>query len=160
MACVTKDYGIGADCSLGTVEIDPAGGIAIHSDAVEMGNGIGTALANRVAAYLGGVADEVTVAQVDAFEALELVTSGELLRDVPSDAGRRRRAIRAGCLRSARATSRLDRRACRNASGGRGRAHRVPLRVVAGGARSVGHRPDRSEREAVGGQRAGRTGSS
>jgi CO/xanthine dehydrogenase Mo-binding subunit len=35
MACVTKDYGSGADCSLGTVEIDPAGGIAIHTDAVE-----------------------------------------------------------------------------------------------------------------------------
>ena len=77
VACVTKDYGSGADCSLGTVEIDPAGGIAIHTDAVEMGNGIGTALANRVARYIGGVADEVTVAQVDAFSALELVTSGD-----------------------------------------------------------------------------------
>jgi CO/xanthine dehydrogenase Mo-binding subunit len=76
VACVTKDYGSGADCSLGRVEIDPAGGIAIHTDAVEMGNGIGTALANRVARYIGGVADEVTVAQVDAFAALELVTSG------------------------------------------------------------------------------------
>ena len=77
VACVTKDYGSGADCSLGTVEIDPAGGIAIHTDAVEMGNGIGTALANRVARYMGGVADEVTVAQVDVFAALELVTSGD-----------------------------------------------------------------------------------
>jgi CO/xanthine dehydrogenase Mo-binding subunit len=77
VACVTKDYGSGADCSLGTVEIDPAGGIAIHTDAVEMGNGIGTALANRVARYVGGVADEVTVAQVDAFAALELVTSDD-----------------------------------------------------------------------------------
>jgi CO/xanthine dehydrogenase Mo-binding subunit len=77
VACVTKDYGSGADCSLGTVEIDPAGGIAIHTDAVEMGNGIGTALANRVARYMGGVADEVTVAQVDAFATLDLVTSGD-----------------------------------------------------------------------------------
>ena len=42
-----------------------------------MGNGIGTALANRVALHLGGVADEVAVAQVDAFDALELVTSGD-----------------------------------------------------------------------------------
>ena len=33
--------------------------IAIH---VEMGNGIGTALANRVAIHLGAVADEVSVA--------------------------------------------------------------------------------------------------
>ena len=48
------------------VEIDPQGRIAIHGDHVDMGNGIGTALANRVAAYLGGVADEVTVHDVDS----------------------------------------------------------------------------------------------
>ena len=48
-------------------EIDPSGRIAIHGDGVEMGNGIGTAMANRVAAHLGGMADEVTVAQLDAF---------------------------------------------------------------------------------------------
>jgi CO/xanthine dehydrogenase Mo-binding subunit len=76
VACATKDYGTGADCSLGTVEIDPDGRITIHSDAVEIGNGIGTALANRVAAHLGGVADEVTLAQVDAFGDLQLVSSG------------------------------------------------------------------------------------
>ncbi len=77
VACATKDYGTGADCSLGAVEIDPLGRITIHSDAVEMGNGVGTALANRVAAHLGGMADEVTVAQVDGYGALELVTSGD-----------------------------------------------------------------------------------
>ena len=76
LACVTKDYGAGADCSQGLVEIGPDGRIAIHCDHVEMGNGIGTALANRVAAYLGGTADEVTVAQVDVFGPLGLVTSG------------------------------------------------------------------------------------
>src|SRR5271166_4972668 len=77
VACATKDYGTGADCSLGTVEIDPHGRIAIHCDHVEMGNGIGTALANRVAAHLGGVADEVAIAKVDTFGALALVTSGD-----------------------------------------------------------------------------------
>src|SRR5207302_305888 len=77
VACATKDYGTGADCSLGTVEIDPDGRIAIHCDHVEMGNGIGTALANRVARHLGGVADEVAVARVDTFGALALVTSGD-----------------------------------------------------------------------------------
>jgi CO/xanthine dehydrogenase Mo-binding subunit len=77
VACVTKDYGSGADCSLGTVEIDPQGRITIHSDAVEMGNGVGTALANRVALHLGAIADEVTVAQVDVFDPLRLVTSGD-----------------------------------------------------------------------------------
>jgi CO/xanthine dehydrogenase Mo-binding subunit len=77
VACVTKDYGTGADCSLGSVEIDPLGHITIHGDAVEMGNGVGTALANRVARHLGAIADEVTVAEVDAFDALEIVTSGD-----------------------------------------------------------------------------------
>ena len=76
VACVTKDYGTGADCSLGAVEIDPEGHVTIHGDHVEMGNGIGTALANRVASYLGAVADQVIVAQVDVFDALSLVTSG------------------------------------------------------------------------------------
>jgi CO/xanthine dehydrogenase Mo-binding subunit len=42
-----------------------------------MGNGIGTALANRVALHLGATADEVTVAQVDGFDALEIATSGD-----------------------------------------------------------------------------------
>ena len=41
-----------------------------------MGNGIGTAVANRVAAHLGGVADEVALAQVEAYGPLALVTSG------------------------------------------------------------------------------------
>ena len=76
VACSTKDYGTGADCSLGTVEIDPNGRITIHADAVEMGNGIGTALANRVALHLGGVGDQVTLAQVDVFDALALVNTG------------------------------------------------------------------------------------
>jgi CO/xanthine dehydrogenase Mo-binding subunit len=77
VACATKDYGTGGDCSLASVEIDPDGRIAIHCDAVEMGNGIGTAAANRVAAHLGGVADEVAVAQVDMFGPLALATSGD-----------------------------------------------------------------------------------
>ena len=77
VACVAKDYGTGADCSLGRVEISPQGRISIHSDAVEMGNGIGTAVANRVASHIGGIADEVTVGQVDAFDALGLVKTGD-----------------------------------------------------------------------------------
>jgi CO/xanthine dehydrogenase Mo-binding subunit len=77
VACATKDYGSGADGSLGRVEVDAEGGISIHCDAVEIGNGVGTAVANRVAAHLGSVADEVAVQQVDAFGPLELVTSGD-----------------------------------------------------------------------------------
>jgi len=77
VACVTKDYGTGADCSQGRVELSPDGRISIHCDHVEMGNAIGTALANRVALHLGGIADEVRVAQVDAYDVLGLVTSGD-----------------------------------------------------------------------------------
>jgi CO/xanthine dehydrogenase Mo-binding subunit len=77
VACVTKDYGTGADCSLGRVELSPQGKISIYCDHVEMGNGIGTALANRVALHLGGVADEVSVARVDTYDVLGLVTSGD-----------------------------------------------------------------------------------
>ncbi|KRQ96476.1 xanthine dehydrogenase family protein molybdopterin-binding subunit [Bradyrhizobium valentinum] len=77
VACVTKDYGTGADCSLGRVELSPDGKITIYCDHTEMGNGIGTALANRVAIHLGAVADEVSVARVDTYDALGLVTSGD-----------------------------------------------------------------------------------
>jgi CO/xanthine dehydrogenase Mo-binding subunit len=77
VACAHKNYGTGADCSLGRVEIDPQGRIAIHIDDTGIGNGIGTAVANRVANYLGGVADEVAVAQVETFDPLALVTSGD-----------------------------------------------------------------------------------
>ncbi|MEH2610462.1 xanthine dehydrogenase family protein molybdopterin-binding subunit [Bradyrhizobium sp. AZCC 1693] len=77
VACVTKDYGTGADCSLGRVELSPDGKITIYCDHTEMGNGIGTALANRVALHLGAVADEVSVARVDTYDALGLVTSGD-----------------------------------------------------------------------------------
>jgi CO/xanthine dehydrogenase Mo-binding subunit len=75
VACAPKDYGTGADCSLGSVRIDADGRIAIDCSPVEMGNGVGTAVANRVAAHLGGIADEVAVAQVDSFDPLGLVTS-------------------------------------------------------------------------------------
>ncbi|WMT77580.1 molybdopterin cofactor-binding domain-containing protein [Bradyrhizobium sp. Ash2021] len=77
VACVTKDYGTGGDASLGRVEIGADGEISIDGDHVEMGNGIGTALANRVAIHLGGVADQVSVARVDTYDALGLVTSGD-----------------------------------------------------------------------------------
>ena len=77
VACVTKDFGSGADCTQGRVELSADGRILIHCDHVEMGNGIGTALANRVALHLGAIADEVSVARVDAYAALGLVTSGD-----------------------------------------------------------------------------------
>ena len=75
VACAAKNYGTGADCSLGSVEVNPDGKIAIRCNAVEIGNGVGTAVANRVAAILGGVADEVALAQIVSFGPLGLVTS-------------------------------------------------------------------------------------
>jgi CO/xanthine dehydrogenase Mo-binding subunit len=77
VACVAKDYGTGADCSNGRVEVTPDGRISIWCDHVEMGNGIGTALANRVAQHLGAISDEVAVSRIDAFDVLGLVTSGD-----------------------------------------------------------------------------------
>ena len=77
VAVAAKDYGTGADCSLGRVEIDAEGRISVHGDAVEMGNGIGTAMANRVATHLGAMADRVGVAEIDVFDSLGLVTSGD-----------------------------------------------------------------------------------
>ena len=77
VACAAKDYGTGADCSLGRVEIDAQGRIAIFCDHTEMGNGLGTALASRVGRQLGSVADSIALAQVDAFGALGLMTSGD-----------------------------------------------------------------------------------
>src|SRR5690606_30522241 len=76
VACCTKDYGTGADASLGSVTVGADGSVTINADMVEMGNGIGTAIARRVAQSVGRIADEVAVARIDAFDALGLVTSG------------------------------------------------------------------------------------
>src|SRR5689334_24950380 len=45
LACAHKNYGTGADCSLGRVEIDPQGRVAIWVDDTEIGTGLGTAVA-------------------------------------------------------------------------------------------------------------------
>jgi CO/xanthine dehydrogenase Mo-binding subunit len=140
VACAHKNYGTGADCSLGAVEIDPQGRIAIRVDDTEIDNGLGTAVANRVAAHLGGVADEVALAQIDAFGPL----AGQVrrsLHDRSEDAGRRgaQSALGPGNLLGNR---RLDRRPCRDARRGRSRAGNFPLRFMAGGARIMAHRPE------------------
>jgi CO/xanthine dehydrogenase Mo-binding subunit len=77
VACATKDYGTGADGTLARVTIDPDGRISIHSDYIEMGTGIGTAIANRVASQLGAVSDEIDLGQIDSYDVLGLVTSGD-----------------------------------------------------------------------------------
>ncbi len=77
VACATKDYGTGADASLGRVEVDPEGRITIYCDHTEMGTAVGTALANRVALHIGGIADEVSLARIDTFGPLALIKSGD-----------------------------------------------------------------------------------
>jgi CO/xanthine dehydrogenase Mo-binding subunit len=77
IAVATKNYGTGGDACLGSVEIGTNGEITIYCDGAEMGNGLGTALANRVATHLGGVADEVALQQVDTFGPLDLVSTGD-----------------------------------------------------------------------------------
>jgi len=77
IACCTKDYGTGADCSLGRVELGPDGAMTIHTDSVEMGNGIGTATARRVEAILGRAAYAVAVARIDTYDELALITTGD-----------------------------------------------------------------------------------
>jgi CO/xanthine dehydrogenase Mo-binding subunit len=91
VACATKDYGTGADCSLARVEVDAEGRIAIYCDHVEMGTAIGTALANRVARHLGGIADEIAIARIESFGALALVTSGDpyTIKQAEQDAAQR-----------------------------------------------------------------------
>jgi CO/xanthine dehydrogenase Mo-binding subunit len=148
VACATKNYGTGGDCALGSVEIAPDGRIAIYCDGVEMGNGIGTAAANRVAAHLGAVADEIALAQVDTFGPLALVTSGDSHTE-SEDAGRGGAQSALGACDQF-SYRRLDRRAGRDTRGSRGRARRVPLRSVAGGARIVGHCAERSQGQPMG----------
>src|SRR6185437_8830353 len=77
VAVATKNYGTGGDACLGSVEIGTDGEIAVYCDGAEMGNGLGTALANRVATHLGGVADEVAPPQVATFGPLDLVSTGD-----------------------------------------------------------------------------------
>ena len=144
IACATKDYGTGGDGTLASVELAPDGRITIHCDYVEMGTGIGTAVANRVAAHLGSVADEIALAQVDTFGPLALVTSGDSYTMEQNTAGRGGAQSTLGaCDQYSRHC--LDRRSCRHPRGGRGRTRHLPVRSMAGGARIVGYRAERPE---------------
>ena len=102
VACATKDYGTGADGSLGSCRDRSARArsrsIAITS---RWATAIGTALANRVARHLGGIADEVALARIDSFGCARARHLRRSLHDGSGDAGRRGSAIRAGCRRSA-----------------------------------------------------------
>jgi CO/xanthine dehydrogenase Mo-binding subunit len=72
LACVSTVFGSGSDPAFALVEIDPAGRIAVTSQAVEIGTGIATALAVRVADRLGAAAHKVNLGVLDGWEVLGL----------------------------------------------------------------------------------------
>ena len=120
-----------------------------------MGTGIGTAVANRVAAH-GRVADEIALAQVDTFGPLALVTSGDsytISQKTQDAAARNPRWVPAISTASTASIG-----AHVGTSGGRGRAHHLPLRLWPAALELWGIAPKIPKR-ANGRQRGGKTGS-
>jgi CO/xanthine dehydrogenase Mo-binding subunit len=74
LACVSTVFGSGSDPAFALVEIDPAGRITLASQAVEIGTGVATALAVRLADKLGAAADAVTLGTLEGWDVLGLVT--------------------------------------------------------------------------------------
>jgi len=78
VACSLFKYGTGHDAALAAVSFDADGGIAVTASTIEMGTGISTGIAVRVADHLGRSADSVTLDSVGPiWEPLGLVTSGD-----------------------------------------------------------------------------------
>ena len=73
LSCLMMEYGSGSDPAYALVELDPQGRISLASQAVEIGNGIATALAVRVADKLGKAADSVKLGDLDSWDVLGLV---------------------------------------------------------------------------------------
>ncbi len=74
LACVSTVFGSGSDPAFALVEVDPTGRITLTSQAVEIGTGVATALAVRLADRLGVAADEVKLGVLDGWDVLGLVT--------------------------------------------------------------------------------------
>ena len=73
LSCLMMEYGSGSDPAYALVELDPQGRISLASQAVEIGNGIATALAVRVADKLGKAADTVKLGDLDSWDVLGLI---------------------------------------------------------------------------------------
>jgi CO/xanthine dehydrogenase Mo-binding subunit len=108
LACVSTVFGTGSDPAFALVELDPSGRITLTSQAVEIGTGVATALAVRVADRLGTAPTRSGSACSTAG-----TCSGWWRRPIrsPSRASsrRRRRRIRAGCPTSPRTPPRRSR---------------------------------------------------
>jgi CO/xanthine dehydrogenase Mo-binding subunit len=73
LACVSTVFGSGSDPAFALVEIDPGGRITVTSQAVEIGTGVATALAVRVADHVGVAAHEVKLGVLSGWDVLGLV---------------------------------------------------------------------------------------
>jgi len=69
----TKDYGTGAAAPSSSVEITENGEIIIRVGYVEMGPGTNTSQGALVSKYLGGLADEVILGEMKAFEVMKQI---------------------------------------------------------------------------------------
>ena len=78
-----KNYGSGADAADAVVEITPEGKLKIVTSAVDMGQGLATALAVSTAQSLGRNADEIDTGVVGKFDALQQVGGFKLQPDNP-----------------------------------------------------------------------------
>ncbi len=160
VACVTKDYGTGADCTLG-----PCGAWSGRQDHHLLRSRRDGQRHRHRAGQSGRDAisapspDEVSVARVDTYDVLGLVTSGDpYTMDQKTQDAAEKNPRWVPAISSA--TSRLDRRACRHPCGRRGRARHLPFRPVAGGAGAVGASGQAIPAPGIGRRRDGRTGSS
>lgn len=73
VACVMKKYGGGVDGSAGTVMIGADGKVAANCAGTEMGTGLATAVARRVADHLGQLPEKVQLSAKGLWDALQLV---------------------------------------------------------------------------------------
>jgi CO/xanthine dehydrogenase Mo-binding subunit len=81
VACAMFKYGTGHDGALAAMSFDADGRIEVAASTIEMGTGISTAVAVRVADHLGRCADRVTLDSTGPLWApLALVTSGDALK--------------------------------------------------------------------------------
>ncbi|WP_144213014.1 xanthine dehydrogenase family protein molybdopterin-binding subunit [Shewanella donghaensis] len=71
----TKDYGTGAEAPSASVAITPEGKIIVQVCSIEMGTGTETSQGTLITKYLGNMADEVHMAKIKEFEAMELIES-------------------------------------------------------------------------------------
>ena len=133
LACVSTVFGSGSDPAFALVEIDPAGRITVTSQAVEIGTGIATALAVRVADRLGVAADEVQARRARRLGRARAGHAGQSVHHHARAAGRGGEESALGSRRRA-GHHRIDLGPYPHRGRGRGGERDPALRPLAGGA--------------------------